>query len=483
MNQQKPKRSLGLVDAVLIESGSMIGSGIFIVSSDMARQLGSPGLLLLAWLVTGLITLSAALSYGELAGMMPKAGGQYVYIRRAFGPLISFVYGWSVFTVIQSGVIAAVAVAFAKYTGVFFPQLGNENILLESGGFTISAAQVLAIGLIVFLTWLNTRGIEEGKWVQRIFTTAKLVALFGLILAGLYWMTQSDVWANNWKEPFKAFSWNASQSSWESLGTFAVVTAFGTALIGSLFSSDAWNNVTFIAGEIRDPARNIPRSLFIGTLLVTIIYLLANVAYIAILPLQGAPDPAGLMGGISHAAEDRVGAAAASVIFGPTGVFIMAALIMVSTFGCNNGLILAGARLYEAMAKDGLFFKSATRLNKNAVPANALWAQAAWASVLCLSGTYGNLLDYCTFASLIFYMVTVYGIFVLRRKEPDAERPYKAFGYPIIPALYILLAGAICVDLLFFRTTYTLRGLIIVLAGIPVYMLITRRKRSGSENR
>jgi APA family basic amino acid/polyamine antiporter len=477
---EKKERSLGLLDAVLIVSGSMIGSGIFLVSADMSRQLGSPGLLLLAWFVTGLITLTAALSYGELAGMMPKAGGQYVYIRRAFGPLTSFVYGWSVFTVIQSGVIAAVAVAFANYTGVFFPAVGKENILFTLGSFTISGGQLLAIGLVVFLTWLNTRGIEEGKWVQRIFTTAKLVALFGLIATGLYWMTQSDVWANNWKLGFGAFAWSDEAYGWEEIGTFAAVTAFGTALIGSLFSSDAWNNVTFIAGEIRDPARNIPRSLFLGTLLVTIVYLLANVAYLALLPLQGHPHPEIMVNGISHAASDRVGAAAASVIFGPQGVFIMAALIMVSTFGCNNGLILAGARLYEAMAKDGLFFKSATRLNKNGVPANALWWQAIWASVLCLSGTYGDLLDYCTFASLIFYMVTVYGIFVLRRREPEAERPYKAFGYPVIPALYILLAGAICLDLLVFKTTYTVRGLLIVLAGVPVYWLIARsRKQAG----
>ncbi|MBU6324203.1 MAG: amino acid permease [Bacteroidetes bacterium] len=451
----------------------MIGSGIFLVSSDMSRQLGSPGWLLLAWFVTGLITLTAALSYGELAGMMPKAGGQYVYIRRAFGAMTSFVYGWSVFTVIQSGVIAAVAMAFANYSSVLFPALGGDQVLLNLAGFKISAAQGVAIGSILLLTWLNTLGIEEGKWIQRIFTTAKLLALFGLIAAGIYWIFKGQMWAENWKLGFQSFSSPKEGINWQALGTWATITAFGTALIGSLFSSDAWNNVTFIAGEIKDPSRNIPRSLFLGTLLVTLVYILANVAYLALLPLQ-ANDLNGLS--ISHAANDRVGAAAAAEILGDSGVWIMAILIMVSTFGCNNGLILAGARLYEAMAVDGLFFKGASKLNRHAVPANALWAQAAWASLLCLSGSYGNLLDYCTFASLVFYIITVAGIFRLRKLEPDTPRPYKALGYPLIPALYILLAGAICLDLLVFKTTYTLRGLLIVLAGVPVYWLITRKK-------
>lgn len=451
----------------------MIGSGIFLVSSDMSRQLGSPGLLLLAWFITGLITLTAALSYGELAGMMPKAGGQYVYIRRAFGAMTSFVYGWSVFTVIQSGVIAAVAMAFANYSSVLFPALGGEHVLLNLAGFEINAAQGVAIGSILLLTWLNTLGIEEGKWIQRIFTTAKLLALFGLIAAGIYWIFKGNMWSENWKLGFQAFSSPKDSINWQALGTWATITAFGTALIGSLFSSDAWNNVTFIAGEIKDPARNIPRSLFLGTLLVTLVYILANVAYLAVLPLQASELSSQ---SISHAANDRVGAAAAGVILGESGVWIMAILIMVSTFGCNNGLILAGARLYEAMAEDGLFFKAARKLNRHAVPANALWAQAAWASLLCLSGSYGNLLDYCTFASLVFYIITVAGIFRLRKLEPDTPRPYKAFGYPLIPALYILLAGAICLDLLVFKTTYTLRGLLIVLAGLPVYWAITRKK-------
>ncbi|MEY3984107.1 MAG: hypothetical protein RL160_1666 [Bacteroidota bacterium] len=451
----------------------MIGSGIFLVSSDMSRQLGSPGLLLLAWFVTGLITLTAALSYGELAGMMPKAGGQYVYIRRAFGAMTSFVYGWSVFTVIQSGVIAAVAMAFANYTSVLLPGLSGDVFLLELAGFKISALQGVAIGSILLLTWLNTLGIEEGKWIQRVFTTAKLLALFGLIAAGIYWVFNGNIWAENWKLGFQAFSSPKDGINWGALGSWAAITAFGTALIGSLFSSDAWNNVTFIAGEIKDPSRNIPRSLFLGTLLVTLVYILANVAYLALLPLQ-ASDLGGMS--ISHPASDRVGAAAAEVILGSSGVLLMAVLIMVSTFGCNNGLILAGARLYEAMAEDGLFFKSAKKLNRHAVPANALWAQAIWASLLCLSGSYNNLLEYCTFASLVFYIITVAGIFRLRRLEPETPRPYKAFGYPLVPALYILLAGAICLDLLVFKTTYTLRGLMIVLAGVPVYLFITRKK-------
>lgn len=453
----------------------MIGSGIFLVSSDMSRQLGSPGLLLLAWFVTGLITLTAALSYGELAGMMPKAGGQYVYIRRAFGAMTSFVYGWSVFTVIQSGVIAAVAMAFANYTSVLLPGLSGDVFLLELAGFKISALQGVAIGSILLLTWLNTLGIEEGKWIQRVFTTAKLLALFGLIAAGIYWVFKGNIWAENWKLGFQAFSSPKDGINWGALGSWAAITAFGTALIGSLFSSDAWNNVTFIAGEIKDPSRNIPRSLFLGTLLVTLVYILANVAYLALLPLQ-ASDLGGMS--ISHPASDRVGAAAAEVILGSSGVLLMAVLIMVSTFGCNNGLILAGARLYEAMAEDGLFFKSAKKLNRHAVPANALWAQAVWASLLCLSGSYNNLLEYCTFASLVFYIITVAGIFRLRRLEPETPRPYKAFGYPLVPALYILLAGAICLDLLVFKTTYTLRGLMIVLAGVPVYWMITRNRPS-----
>lgn len=451
----------------------MIGSGIFLVSSDMSRQLGSPGLLLLAWFVTGLITLTAALSYGELAGMMPKAGGQYVYIRRAFGAMTSFVYGWSVFTVIQSGVIAAVAMAFANYTSVLLPGLSGDVILLNLAGFKISALQGVAIGSILLLTWLNTLGIEEGKWIQRVFTTAKLLALFGLIAAGIYWVFKGNIWAENWKLGFQAFSSPKDGINWGALCSWAAITAFGTALIGSLFSSDAWNNVTFIAGEIKDPSRNIPRSLFLGTLLVTLVYILANVAYLALLPLQAA-DLGGMS--ISHPPNDRVGAAAAEVILGSSGVWLMAVLIMVSTFGCNNGLILAGARLYEAMAEDGLFFKSAKKLNRHAVPANALWAQAAWASLLCLSGSYNNLLEYCTFASLVFYIITVAGIFRLRRLEPETPRPYKAFGYPLVPALYILLAGAICLDLLIFKTTYTLRGLMIVLAGVPVYWFISRKK-------
>jgi len=450
----------------------MIGSGIFLVSSDMSRQLGSPGLLLLAWFVTGLITLTAALSYGELAGMMPKAGGQYVYIRRAFGAMTSFVYGWSVFTVIQSGVIAAVAMAFANYTSVLLPGLSGDVTLMNLAGFKISALQGVAIGSILLLTWLNTLGIEEGKWIQRVFTTAKLLALFGLIAAGIYWVFKGNIWAENWKLGFQAFSSPKDGINWGVLGSWAAITAFGTALIGSLFSSDAWNNVTFIAGEIKDPSRNIPRSLFLGTLLVTLVYILANVAYLALLPLQ-ATDLGGMS--ISHPPNDRVGAAAAAVILGDSGLWLMAVLIMVSTFGCNNGLILAGARLYEAMAEDGLFFKSAKKLNRHAVPANALWAQAAWASLLCLSGSYNDLLDYCTFASLVFYIITVAGLFRLRRMEPETPRPYKAFGYPLIPALYIVLAGAICLDLLFFKTTYTLRGLMIVLAGVPVYWMITRK--------
>lgn len=473
------QRSLGLIDATSIVAGSMIGSGIFIVTAAMARDIGSAAWLLVIWLVTGLLTMSAALSYGELAGMMPNAGGQFVYIQRAYGRLASFLYGWTVFTVIQTGVIAAVAVAFANYTAVFFPVLENTLIKLDTG-FSFTNKQVLAMASIVLLTFINTKGVKLGKTIQLFFTSTKLLALFALIILGLYVGLQTDVFAHNFSN-----MWDASKTVLHPDGSLTVTKLTGVALLGamgstiiySLFSSDAWNNVTFIAGEIKEPKKNIPRSLFLGTLIVTVIYLLANLAYLALLPMKGIPNGTSVLeSGIMFAGQDRVGAAAASVIMGNIGVLVMAGLIMISTFGCNSGLVLAGGRLFYAMAKENLFFKKAGELNAHDVPAKALWLQCLWACLLCLSGKYGDLLTYSTFASLLFYMLTIFGIFILRKREPDTERPYKAFGYPIIPLLYIVLTGLICIALLIYDTRNTGMGLFIVLLGLPVYYILMRKR-------
>jgi APA family basic amino acid/polyamine antiporter len=472
------KRSLGLIDATSLVAGSMIGSGIFIVTSIMMRDIGSAGWLIFLWLLTGLITVFAALSYGELAGMMPGAGGQYVYIQRAYGKMASFLYGWTVFAVIQTGVIAAVGVAFSKYAGVFFP--GLNTVVLEIGSsFKMTYGQLLAIGSIIALTKLNAGGVENGKWLQLIFTGAKLLALFSLIILGIGIGLNSDTFSENFQDMWvakKTIVNDDNSITTVSLTGFALLGALGATIINSLFSSDAWNNVTFIAGEIKNPQKNIPRSLFLGTLLVTIIYILANLAYLALLPINGSPEATNAAGqGIMFAFDDRLGSSAASMIIGSAGVFLMAGLIMISTFGCNNGLILAGSRLFYAMSKDGLFFKKAGNLNKNSVPGVALWIQCIWASVLCLSGKYGDLLVYSTFASLLFYILTIGGLFILRRKEPDADRPYKAFGYPYIPILYILLTLAICIDLLIYDSINAGMGLLIVLLGIPIYYLTNRK--------
>ncbi len=476
------KHGLGLLDSTMIVIGSMIGSGIFIVSADIARNVGSPGMLLVVWLVTGIITVIGALSYGELAGMMPQAGGQYVYLREAYNPLIGFLYGWTLFLVIQAGTIAAVAVAFAKFTAVLMPGLSEKNVLLEIAGLKISAAQILAILSIAILTYVNTRGLREGKIVQNSFTITKTLALFGLILlgiivgrnAGAIEANLSTFWDATWTQVA-----DGKIVSVESLSGLMVFAAIGTAMVGSLFSSDAWNNITFTAGEVINPRRNIPLSLALGTGVVTLLYVLANVAYVLVLPVAGTPGASDVIGrGIQFAAADRVATAAATMIFGDTAAIIMAVLIMVSTFGCNNGLILAGARVYYAMARDGVFFRGAGVLNEKAVPATALIVQGVWASLLCLSGTYSDLLDYVVFAVLIFYILTVIGIFILRKRQPNAERPYKAFGFPIIPALYVLCASAISLDLLILKPTYTWPGMIIVLLGIPVYFIWRRRAKS-----
>jgi APA family basic amino acid/polyamine antiporter len=482
------KRSLGLVDATSLVAGSMIGSGIFLVSADMARDVGSAGWLIVAWLLTGVITLIAALSYGELAGMMPAAGGQYVYIQRAFGKFTSFLYGWTVFAVIQTGVIAAVAMAFANYSSELMPVFSSKNILLSIGSFSITAQQVLAVTLIVFLTFINTLGVKSGAGVQKIFTGAKLLALFGLIIFGLFVGLKSGVFGTNFENAWDAtrtFDVNHGEVGTVPLWTTEPLTGiffwaiFGMTLMNSLFSSDAWNNVTFIAGEIKEPQKNIPKSLFLGTLIVTIIYISANLAYLALLPLKGDPAATDVMGkGMQFAEMGRVGTAAATVIFGNVATVMMALLIMVSTFGCNNGIILAGARLYYAMAKDGLFISKATTLNKHSVPSFALWIQCIWASLLCFSGTYHDLVVYCTFASMIFYIVTIAGLFILRKKEPLTARPYKAFGYPVLPALYILIAVAICVNLLFMDTKNSIAGLIIIATGVPIFFIQRAMKKS-----
>ena len=464
-------RSLTLLDGALLVIGSMIGSGIFIVSADISRQLGSAGWLIVVWLLSGFITLAAAVSYGELSGMYPKAGGQYVYLREAFGKLYGFLYGWSFFAVIQTGTIAAVGVGFAKFTGYLIPSLGDGNILFgDPKGFNISAAQMLGIGMIFLLTFLNTLGIKSGKWIQFFFTFAKIAAMAGLILFGFFLFRDHSIWTANWTDAWMArteIKNTGGVIAHSSLTGLALIGPLCAAMVGALFSSDAWNNVTFIAGEIKRPERNIGLSLFIGTVVVTVIYISMNLMYLNVLSMYD----------IGSALHDRVALAAALKIFGSAGTIIIALMIMVSTFGCNNGLILSGARVYYTMSNDGLFFPSAGKLNGKGVPAAALWMQFAWASVLCLSGKYGDLLDFIIFTVLLFYILTIAGIFRLRRTKPDHPRPYKAFGYPVIPFIYILLASTICVVLLKYKPTYTWPGLIIVLIGIPIYFILEKRSK------
>lgn len=463
------RRSFGLLDATMIVAGSMIGSGIFLVSADITRTVGSAGWLVLIWVITGLLTLTAALSYGELSGMFPHAGGQYVYLKEAFNRLTGFLFGWSFFTVIQAGSIAAVGVAFAKFSAYMFPALSEKNIVADLGFITISAAQLTAILLIVLLTFINTRGVKEGKWIQTGFTLAKIAALLALVLFGCF-AAEKSIWDANWETGFTMQKLTQETSigqlsSYAGAG-FAVVGAIAGSMVGSLFSSDSWNNVTFIAGEIKKPERNIGRSLFLGTLIVTVIYVATNLVYLGVLSLRE----------IAFAENDRVGVAAAVKIFGEKGTYIIAGLLMISTFGCNNGLILSGARVCYTMANDGVFFKQLGKLNKNAVPGKALWIQCVWASLLCLSGKYNQLLDYVIFVVLIFYILTIAGIFRLRRTRPELPRPYKAFGYPILPLLYIVSASIICVALLVYKPLYTWPGLGIVLLGIPVYYAVWSRK-------
>jgi APA family basic amino acid/polyamine antiporter len=456
--------------------GSVIGSGIFIVSSDMARTLGSPGWLMVAWVITAFMTVIAALSYGELAAMMPQAGGQYVYLREAYNPFAGFLYGWTLFTVIQTGTIAAVAMAFAKFLGVLFPWFSEKNIWFELGFLKFNTVHFAAIGSIVVLTWINSRGIKAGKIVQNTFTFSKVGILLAFLVAGLFFANNRDAMEINSKIFWQAATLENGQLI--SLTGFALIAAIATSMVGSLFSSDAWNNITFAAGEVVNPKKNIPLSLFIGTGTVMILYFLSNLVYIQVLPLRGSVDGVTVFErGMQFASNERLGTASMFGLFGEYAEIIMAIFIVISTFGCNNGLILSGARVYYAMANDGLFFRKAGVLNSKSVPAFGLISQSVWASLLCLSGTYGNLLDYVVFAVLIFYVMTIVGIFILRVKRPDAERPYKAFGYPVIPALYVLMASFIMIILLIYKPMYTWPGLIIVLLGIPVYFL--RRKNPG----
>jgi APA family basic amino acid/polyamine antiporter len=498
-------RGLGLLDSTMIVAGSMIGSGIFIVSADITRQLGSSGWLLMAWIVTGLLTVTAALSYGELAAMFPHAGGQYVYLREAYSPLWGFLYGWTMFLVIQSGTIAAVAVGFARYLGVLFPGISPTAWIISpinlstNYAISLSTQQLVGILSLVLLTYLNTRGLKLGKIIQNIFTSAKTLSLVALIFLGIFIGRNAEAISANFSSMWTPVGANEIRPDFSfvpsltaAAGGLGLLVAFCVAQVGSLFSADAWNNITFTAAEVKEPRKNIPLSLVMGTGLVITLYVLANVAYLCTLPMHA----------IQTAPDDRVATAALGVIFGPAGALIMAVAIVISTFGCNNGLILAGARVSYAMGKDGLFFKSTAKLNRFHVPAVGLVLQCIWSSLLVLPRTrlrdasgapildsvgnatygnlYSNLLDYVVFSVLIFYVLTIAGIFILRRTQPHAERPYRAFGYPVIPILYIVAATTIMVVLILYKTQTTWPGLVIVLTGIPVYFL-WKKAGLGSE--
>lgn len=495
-------RGLGLFDSTMIVVGSMIGSGIFIVSADIARQTGSAGGLLIAWVITGVLTVSAALSYGELAAMMPKAGGQYVYLRESYSPLWGFLYGWTLFLVIQTGTIAAVAVAFARFLGVLAPSVSPVSWIIApvrvstKYAFSLSWQQFFAILLIVFLTIANTRGLNWGKIIQNVFTSAKTLALAALVVVGILFGRNAAAIQANFSNLWAAQGGQSIDPGADFLrrwvptvsvasGLFGLLVAYSVAQVGSLFSADAWNNITFTAGEVKNPRRDVPLSLALGTAIVITLYFLANIAYLSTLPLAQ----------IRTAADDRVATAVLSAILGGAGAAVMAIAIVISTFGCVNGLILAGARVYYAMALDGLFFRSIGRLSDRHVPSRALFFQGVWAAILVLARTrrvdalgnvtYGNLysdlLDYVVFSVLIFYVLTIGGVFVLRRKRPGAARPYRAFGYPVVPALYIIVALAVMLVLILYKTQTTWPGLLIVLLGLPVYWAWQRNARRPKE--
>jgi len=486
-------RAIGLFDGTMIVVGSMIGSGIFIVAAEISRVTGSAGGLLLTWILTGLLTIAAALSFGELAALFPHAGGQYIYLREAYSPLWGFLYGWTLFLVIQTGTIAAVAVAFARYLGVFLPAISPQTWVIRpinlgsSFAVSLSVQQLVGVLMIIFLTFLNTRGVKLGKWIQNVFTSAKMLSLLGLIVLCVFVARNASAIANNFShlwairgaqpiEPGANFLRSLVPTVTAASGWYGLLLALAVAQVGSLFSADAWNNIGFTAAEVKNPKRDVALSMAIGTVIVMTLYLLSNLAYLCALPLQG----------IQTARDDRVATAALAAIFGVQGAWIMAVAIIVSTFGCNNGLILAGSRVAYAMAKDGLFFRATGKLNNKGVPGTALVFQGIWIVVLILlrtrkpDGTYGNLysnlLDYVVFAALLFYVLTIGGIFLLRWKRPETERPYKAFGYPVLPLLYIVAATGIMVVLLLYQTQTAGLGMAIVLLGVPVYWLWSRRQ-------
>ncbi len=471
------KRALGLVDAVAVVVGSMIGSGIFLVSAQTARDVGSTGYLILCWVLAGLLTISAALCYSELAAMFPQAGGQYVFLRRTYGPMAAFLYGWTLFSVIQSGTIAAVGVGFAKFLGVFVPWVNNTNILLSLGNWHLSVLQVVAVVLIAVLTAVNCRGIEAAKFIQTTFTAAKVFALAAIIILGLFTFSKFAGFEVNFSH-----LWQATNLKGEPIEGVQLILTIGLAMVGALFSCDAWNNITFAGEEVKEPEKILPKSLAIGTLVVVGLYLSANFVYLCMLPLNGSPDATTIVGrGIQFASEDRVGTAVAELIFGPIGKSIMAGAIMISTFGCLNGLILAGARVYYAMAKDGLFFKKAGILHPiTGVPAFGLIIQGVWSAFLATSGTYGDLLDFVVFAALLFYVLTVGAVIVLRVKEPNLHRPYKVIGYPILPIFYIVSASMVMLGQICLRPKFAGFGLLIILSGLPVYLFWHLKNKSQS---
>ncbi len=465
-------KKLKLWDATMLVMGSMIGSGIFIVSSDMMRNLGSGYWLIVVWIITGIMTVAAAISYGELSALFPKAGGQYTYMTEIFGKMTGFLYGWGLFTVIQTGTIAAVAMAFGKFTAYLVPWLNNADPIFESGSFKITWVQILAILIILLLTYINTRGLKNGKILQDIFTSSKILAIVGLIAFGFILVDVSHFSENlsyGWKgfQDFgKEVGNNLLPTSWKEIGGMTLMGGIAAAMVGSVFSSVAWENVTFVAGEIENPKKNVVRSMIFGTAAVMTLYLLVNFVYLNALDRDA----------IAFADKNRPAVAASEVIFGNTGTIIMAVLVMVSTFGCINGLVLAGARVFQTMAKDGLFFKSAIQNNENGVPGKSLWMQGIWASVLALSGQYGDLLDMISFVIVLFYMITVFGVIWLRIKKPNLERPYKTWLYPITPILYLLIGTAFCVLLIIYKPQYTWPGFILILIGLPVYLFINKSK-------
>lgn len=469
------QKKLKLWDATMLVMGSMIGSGIFIVSADMMRNLGSGYWMIVVWIITGIMTVAAAISYGELSALFPKAGGQYTYLTEIFGKKMGFLYGWGLFTVIQTGTIAAVAMAFGKFTAYLVPALNNAAPIFQSGEFQITWIQILAIAIILLLTYINTRGVESGKLLQNVFTGSKILALLGLIAAGFILVDFSHL-AENFSFGQDAFNnikkdatGNFLKTGWESIDGMTLMGGIAAAMVGSVFSSVAWESVTFVSGEIENPKKNVVKAMILGTSAVMILYIAVNFVYLNAIDRDS----------IAFAANDRVAVAASQNIFGSAGTVIIAVLVMVSTFGCNNGLILAGARVFQTMAKDGLFFKSAIDNNKNDVPSNALWMQGIWASVLCLSGQYGNLLDMISFVIVLFYMITVFGVIYLRIKQPNLERPYKTWLYPVTPFIYLLIGTAFCVLLLIYKQQYTWPGFLIVLLGLPVYYFINRNKKES----